>query len=209
MLRDLKKVILIILIASMAIVGFSCKAKPKHKWVEVGASTTTQKIEPGVHPERGSVSDAVPIVLVPVMVPMGRDAKGVAQYKKYLYEMEDVEITPELIDEALKSVGVIGDDSLFCDLVLTDVPESEQINAGPGASGNLTQKGTVRYVDLSSELDNSDDYEGKYYATDLAGLIDRHDIEHCITETFLENFQLVSCDITPVDMDIYRQVHSK
>ena len=117
-----------------------------------------------------------------------------------------LELTPDNVDLALKEMGLIDESSLFCDLVIS---ESDVIaDAGPGASeSKLTKKGTVRYVDLASPIDNSDSYEGKYLAKDLAGMIDQHDVEYCITATFQENFQLVSCDIVPVDYSVYKQVH--
>ena len=203
MTKKLKKITYIVLIVTLALMSFAC-AKRKHKWMEVGADPNPPKIEPGVHPERGSDSNAVPVYLASIYFPLGRDKDGVAQYKKYFYEMD--ELTPENLDLAMKGVGLIDESSLFCDLVLE---ESDVIaDAGPGAvDSKLTKKGTVRYVDLASNIDNSDNYEGKYLAKDLAGMIDQHDVEYCITASFQENFQLVSCDIMPVEYDIYKQVH--
>ncbi|MBO6119121.1 MAG: hypothetical protein J6P02_01500 [Lachnospiraceae bacterium] len=202
--KSFKKVLYVCLIVSLIFTCFSCKKNTKHKWMEVGADPNPAKIEPGVHPERGSESNAIPIVLIPIYFPTGRDKEGVSQYKKYFYEM--LELTPDNVDLALKEMGLIDESSLFCDLVIS---ESDVIaDAGPGASeSKLTKKGTVRYVDLASPIDNSDSYEGKYLAKDLAGMIDQHDVEYCITATFQENFQLVSCDIVPVDYSVYKQVH--
>ena len=204
MSNKIKKAIYIILIFSLALMCFSCKKKRKHNWIEVGTDPNPVKIEPGVHPERGTDSNAVPVYLAPLYYPTGRDKNGNAQYKKYLYEMD--ELSPENLDMALKEVGLIDRSSLFCDLVTS---ESDVIaDAGPGAANSkLTKKGTVRYVDLGSPIDNSDNYKDKFYAKDLAGLIDQHDIEYCITATFQENFQLVSCDIMPVDIETYNKVH--
>ena len=207
MKKNLKKILYILAIMSLALLMVSCKKKPRHKWMEVGADPNPPKVEPGVHPERGSDSNAVPVVLAPVLYPTGRDKNGVAQYKKYFYELD--ELTPENIDVALKGIGLIDEASLFCDLVIEDVDTEDSQSAGPGAVGQkLNKKGIVRYVDLSTSIDNSDEYEGKVYPKDLAGMIDQNDIEYCITQTFEENFQLVSCDIEPVDMDEYRRVHN-
>ena len=206
MVKKIRKILYVVLIITLALTCFSCKKKRKHKWMEAGVDNTPVKVEPGVHPERGSDSNAVPIYLAPLYFPSGRNKDGVAEYKKYFYEME--ELSPENLDMALKEVGLIDEGSVFCDLV---IEESDVIaNAGPGAiDSKLTKKGTVRYVDLASPIDNSDDYEGKYVAKDLAGMIDQHDIEYCITATFQENFQLVSCDIVPVDYETYNKVHGK
>lgn len=206
MLNKVKRILYVVLIVILALSCFSCAKKRKHKWMEVGADPNPAKVTPGVHPERGSDSDAIPIYLAPIYYPLGRDKDGVAQYKKYLFEME--ELTPEYLDQAMKRVGLIDEASLFCDLV---IEESDVIaDAGPGAlDSKLTKKGTVRYVDLSTSIDNSDQYVGKYLAKDLAGMIDQHDIEYCITATFQENFQLVSCDIVPVGYDVYNKVHGK
>ena len=187
---------------------FGCK-KERHNWVEIGPDgkpikKSTISIAPGVHPERGSESNATKVILAPIYYPVGRDKDGNPKYKKYLYELE--ELTPETIDLAMKDIALIDESSLFCDLVIED--SEEILSAGPGGKeASLTKKGIVRYVDLGSPADNSDSYEGKYYVKDLIGLIDQHDIEHCITETFRENFQLVSCTLQPVDMDVYREVH--
>ncbi len=208
MLKKIKKIAYIVLMAALVLTMFSCKPKRRHKWVEVGSDPNPPKIAPGVHPERGSDSDAVPIILVPVTFPLGRDSEGKPQYKKYFYELE--ELTPDSVDVALKSVGVIDQESLFCDLVINEIHGDNLPNAGPGAVGETLNKiGTVRYVDLSTSLDNSDKYEGKYYPKDLEGLIDQRDIEYCITQTFEENFQLVSCTIEPVGMDEYNKIHGK
>ena len=206
MVKKAKRIIYVVLIVAMAMSCFSCKKRAKHRWMEVGADTTPVKITPGVHPERGSDSNAVPVYLAPLYFPAGRNKDGVAEYKKYFYEMD--ELTPDNIDMALKEVHLIDESSLFCDLV---IEESEVIaDAGPGAvDSKLTKKGTVRYVDLASPIDNSDQYEGKFFPKDLAGMIDQRDVEYCITATFQENFQLVSCDIVPVDYEIYKKVHGK
>ena len=203
MTNKVKRIIYVVLIATLVLTSFSCKKRTKHKWREVGVDTTNEKITPGVHPERGSDSNAVPVYLAPLFFPVGRNQDGVSEYKKYFYEMD--ELTADNIDKALKEVGIIDDSSVFCDLVIKE--SKEVAAAGPGASeSKLTKSGTVRYVDLASPIDNSDDYEGKTAAKDLVGMIDQADIEYCITATFQENFQLVSCDIEPVDYSVYKQV---
>ena len=207
MCKKVKKTLYILLILSMTIMCFSCKKRAKHRWMEPGADLNPVKVTPGVHPERGSDSNAVPVALVPIYYPKGRDQDGQAKYDKIFYEMDGTmaELTPDDVDMALKEVRLIDQSSVFCDLVLSE--SDEIVDAGPGAlNSKLTKKGTVRYVDLASPIDNSDDYEGKYFAKDLAGMIDQNDIEYCITATFQENFQLVSCDIEPVDYDEYRRV---
>lgn len=206
MSKSIKRAIFVILMLALAATSFSCRKKPKRRLIEVGSNPNPEKITPGVHPERGSDSNAIPVILVPIYFPTGRDKDGIAQYKKYFYEMDT--LTPENVDLAMKEVGLIDEDSLFCDLLISE--SDVVVSAGPGASDSmLTKKGTVRYVDLGSPVDNSDNYEDKYYAKDLAGMIDQHDVEYCITQTFQENFQLVSCDITAVDYDVYREIHGK
>ena len=58
------------------------------------------------------------VYLAPVYYPSGRDQDGVAQYKKILYEMD--ELTADNLDTALKSIGLIDEASLFCDLVIEE-----------------------------------------------------------------------------------------
>lgn len=206
MVKRLKQVIYIMLMLAMALVITSCKKQVKHKWIEVGSDPNPPKVAPGVHPERGSVSDAVPIVSAPIMVPTGRDTDGKMQYVKYFYDME--ELTTEGIEEAMKEFNLITPSSLFCNLVIEDVDDPNQdVLAGPGASGEkLTKKGTANYVVLESDLINEDDPD-KYDELTGEGLITREDIEDCIKKTFEENYQLVSCDIKMVTMDEYRSLH--
>lgn len=204
MKRNIKKILIFTLLALMVLMSFACKKKVKHKWIEVGSDPNPPKVAPGVHPERGSESDAVKIEIATIYVPLGRDKKGEPQYKKILYELE--KITPDAINDALIDVGVLDEETTFCDLVLED--SKEVLNAGPGATeAQLTKKGTARYVELVSSLENSDQYEGKAYAKDIIGMIDQADIYYCITKTFEENFQLVSCDIGYVEMDVYDAIH--
>lgn len=202
MIKNIKKVAYLLIVALVICLSFSCKKKPKHKWLEVGATEEKTKIKPGVQLDRGTESDAVPVDLISVYMPLGCDKEGKPQYKKILYEVE--KLTPENVDLALKQLGIIDEASVFFDL---QIKESNEVqNAGPGSnSSQLTKKGTVRYYDLASPIDNSDDYEGKYYAKELEGMINQEAVMHCITETFAENFQLVSCDIQPVTDEEYKK----
>lgn len=195
--------IVVLLTLSLLIVGtFGCKKK--HKWIEVGAPTISEAMKrPGVHPERGTESDALDIHLAPITYPTGRDKDGKQQYKKCMYEYLD-EKTPELIDQGMKDVKLIGPDSIFCGL---EISESDEVQSGgPGAiDSQLTKKGVVKYANLSSPIDNQSKYEGKYYVKDLIGLIDEESIAYAIVSTFMENFQLVSCDIKVVDSNEYEE----
>lgn len=207
--RSLKKFIYIILMAFVALTLFSCKKTVKHKWIEVGSDPNPPKVEPGVHPERGTMSDAVPIVSVPIIVPTGKDSDGKMKYTKYFYDLEV--LSTEGIEEAMKEFDLITPSSLFCNLVIEDVDDPNQdVLAGPGgATGEkLTKKGIARYVVLESDLINEDD-TSKYDEETQEGLITREDVEECIARTFEENYQLVSCDIEMVSMDEYRRLHGE
>ena len=109
--KRFRSVLYILLVFILILLCISCKKKVRHKWIEVGSDPNPVKVEPGVHPERGSESNAVPIVLVSIYYPTGRDKDGVPQYKKYFYEME--EMTPDNIDIAMKEIGLIDESSLF------------------------------------------------------------------------------------------------
>ena len=206
MYKNLKKISLLLIISILAIGCSSCKKK-KTNWIEVGSDPNPPKIAPGVHPERGSDSNATPVISAAIYIPLGMDRNAMPQYKKFFYDLE--ELTPENVDLALKARGVIGESSLFCDLLLEDVPAEDRIPAGPGAVGQLlTKKGTVRYVSIEeSPLDNSEEYEGKTYQRDLEGMIGPKDVVYCIEKTFEENFHLVSCKFDLVDNDVYKQIH--
>ena len=206
MFKNLKRVIYIVVIMIVGLALFACQKTPKHKWIEVGAETDPVKVEPGVHPERGSASDAIPIVSAIIIVPTGRDDDNKLQSVKYLYDME--ELTAEGIDEAMKELGLISDSSLFCNLLLEDMEDSDVL-AGPGADdkeARLTKKGVVRYVVLESNLVNEGD-TSKYDAETNRGLIANDDIIACIEQTFEENFQLASCDVEMVTIDEYKKLH--
>ena len=104
MVKKFSKITLLVLMAFLVLLSFGCKKKVRHKWIEVGAEPTNEKVTPGVHPERGSDSNAVKVILAPIYYPLGRDKKGVPQYKKYLYELE--ELTPETLDEAINNAMI-------------------------------------------------------------------------------------------------------
>ena len=209
MIKSYKKIIYALLVVSMLLSLVSC-GKRKHKWVEKGAEQSTESIAPGVHPERGSISDATPIETVIIYVPLGIQEKEEevtnpngskvkvkrykSDYKTVLYDLN--EITPESVDMALKDLRVLGEDSEFYSFKLLDDNEN-QMSAGPGGSGVLNKKGLLSYVDyISSPLDNSDDFEGKdINSKDAIGRIALEDIVHCLTETFTTNFNLTSCEV--------------
>lgn len=209
MVKNYKKIIYVLLMVSMLLSLISC-GRRRHKWVEKGAEQSTESIAPGVHPERGSISDATPIQTAIIYVPLGiqekeeeitnpngtkvKVKKYESDYKTVLYDLN--EITPESVDMALKDLRVIGEDSEFYKFELIDDTEN-QISAGPGATGMLTKKGLLSYVDyISSPLDNSDNYEGKNInSKDAIGRIAVEDIVHCLTETFTTNFNITSCEV--------------
>ena len=214
MSKNVKKVVYIALLVSMIATLFSCAKKRKHNWVEVGTKETTEKITPGVHPERGSISDAVPIETAIIYVPLGIQEKeenvtnpngsvvkvqrNKSAYRTVLYDLN--EITPEAVDMALKDLKVLGEDSEFYSLEIVD-DENNQMAAGPGATGTISKKGIVSYVDyISSPSDNSEEYEGKE-GKDLIGKISLEDIVHCVTETYISNFNLSSCEMQLVNRD--------
>ena len=172
---------------------FGCKKKVKHKWIEVGAPTQSEVVRFGVQDREGD-KDAVPIYSALIYYPIGRNKSGEPQYKKYVYELES--LTDEGIDEGLKYLGVIFPDSK---LVEFKIENSEQtMNAGPGgfAGETINKVGTVRYSNLGSPRDNSEDYEDE---KNKEGMVDVSDIIHCIVETYKENFQLVDCYFEPVE----------
>ena len=223
MSQSIKKVIYIYLIVSMAVFSFSCGKRTK-SWKEPGSKMIDESITPGVHPERGSISDAVPIYNATIYVPLGMQETEVIDvddktgmpiidektkkakkskrikrdYKVVTYEMN--ELTPENIDAALKYYGVLGEDAEFYSFEKEDYNGDGGL-AEPGGTGKLDKKGIVSYVNfISSAIDNSSEYEGKgLNAKDLIGKIDQTDIEYCIIETFASNFKLATCEIKLVD----------
>lgn len=171
----------------------SCKKKVRHKWIEVGAPTQSEVVRFGVQDREGD-KDAVPIYSALIYYPIGRNKLGEPQYKKYIYELE--ELSQEGIDQGLKYLGVIFPDSVLVDFTIEN--SNQNISAGPGGleGETLNQIGTVRYKNLGSPRDNSDDYEDE---KNKEGMVDIKDIIYCITETYKENFQLVDCYFEPVE----------
>lgn len=215
MLKKIKKILYIVLIVSMVFTLFSCKQKQKHRWMEVGADPNPPKIEPGVHPERGSMSDAVPIQTAIIFVPQGIQEREVldpenggkktkayrSTNKSVLYEME--EITPESIDLALKDLKVISEDVIMYSFEIVDVENGSEI-IGPGEKGDTPERvGVVKYLQyISSPLENADAYEGKELnEKDMVGKIDLQNIIRCVAETFSSNFGLTDCSVYLVDND--------
>lgn len=227
--KKIKKILYVLLTMAMVFVLFSCKKKAKHKWIEVGSDPNPSKVEPGIHPERGSASDIPQIETAIIYVPVGMQEKVViepsqnkdsdngnkqsssknssSKNKKTAIKRdyktvlyEMEELTSDNIDKALKALNVISEDMvLYSFEVLPD--DNAVVSAGPMDKNQaLTQKGIVRYVDfISSPLDNSDNYENKLNEKDLIGKIDGVDIINCITETFASNFNLSSCEVILVD----------
>lgn len=211
MTKNVKKILSIILIVVMALMLFACKKQQKHKWIEVGSDPNPPKVMPGPHPERGSDSDAIPIVSAPIIFPVGRDKNGKQQFVKYFYDMEN--LTPENLDAAMKEIGpnkegLINKTSLFCDLEIIESEEGD-IPVGPDSPGAmLTHKGIVRYVVLDSDIINEGVEGAKYNKRTLEGMISRDDVIECVEQTFEENFQLVSCEFKEVSMDEYKRIHN-
>jgi hypothetical protein len=217
MIKSVKRIIYITLMIAAVLSLLSCGKKRKHNWIEVGAEKTTEKITPGVHPERGSISDATPIETAIIYVPIGIQEKEESvtnpngtvvkvpryknSYRTVLYDLN--EITPESIDMALKDLKVLGEDSEFYGLKIVDDDSENNRAAGPGASGTLNKKGILSYVDyISSPIDNSDEYEDKgTNGKDLIGKISLEDIVHCVTETYISNFNLTTCEMQLVNKD--------
>lgn len=211
-----KKVLTILLmlyIALLVFVGCKSKQKVKHQWREWGAPTVSETVAFGVHPERGSDSNAVPVYVAPIYYPTGRDDKGKPQFKKIMFELD--KLNPENIDFALRELEIINPDALFCDIMTKESDGLEFV--GPGADNSVRAKvlitdGMVRYVVddkhiLGSDLVNEEDYEG---ITDLVrqkGLITNEDVVLAITNTFKENFQFVNCELGAATYEEYLKLH--
>ena len=229
MSKKIRKVLYILAILAMSLTMFSCKKRVKRRWDGKPADPNPPKIELGIHPERGTASDAVPIETAIIYVPVGLQEKTIVDPSKNKSSDNDKkqssskvsssknkktavkrdyktilyemeELTPENIDKALKGLQVISEDmKLYSFEIVSD--DSVVVSAGPvDKSQALTQKGIVKYVDfISSPLDNSDKYANKLNEKDLIGKIDGVDIMNCITETFASNFNLSSCEVVLVD----------
>ena len=186
----------------------ACKEKKKKRVLrEINPiSTGTEIVKFGVQPQRGSDPNAPEIITGSVYIPLGLDENGNRKYHSVLAEFE--EMKPEYVDAALKYYGVISEESLFGELKIVD--SDETLNAGPGATDNqvLNKKGIVRYLDLGTELDNSDEYKDITDIKKMKGKIDYNDIMHCILTTFKDNFQLVDCEFDPISQEEYNKIHT-
>ena len=223
-----KKILFLIICAYVCLISvFGCKKqKVKHQWREWGAPTVSETVAFGVHPERGSDSNAIPVYVAPIYVPSGRDENGKQVFKKILYEMNKK--TPENIDLALKDLGVINQDALFCD-VLTKESDGLEF-AGPGASSNratIFTDGIIRYViddnhSLESDMVNIEEYltgfSGNYDNADevnkfldektnneKVGLITNEDVIKAITDTYKENYEFVLCNLGVASIEEYNE----
>lgn len=209
--KNYRKIILLLLIVFATILT-SCNKKKvvKHRWIEENPISTGTEIKTfGVQPQKGSDPNAPIIITAPIYVPLGMDENGKRQYDKVLVELE--ELKPEYIDEGLKYFGVVSDESIFGSLDIVD--SDVTTNAGPGATNDqvLNKKGIVRYLDLGTDLDNSDNYKdvNPNDFKKLKGKIDYNDIMYCILTTFQENYQLVDCEFNPMSEDEYNKLHPK
>ena len=176
--KNIKKALYILLLMATMLMLFSCKKKAKHKWMEVGADPNPPKVEPGVHPERGTASDIIQIETAIIYVPVGLQEKTVVDPSKNAESdngnkqsssknsnngknkktaikrdyktvlYEMEELTAENIDKALKALQVISEDMELYSFEI--VPDnSVGVSAGPvDKSQALTQRGLVKYVDF-------------------------------------------------------------
>ena len=178
--KKIKKALYILLMMATMLTLFSCKKKAKHKWIEVGSDPNPPKVEPGVHPERGTASDAVPIETAVIYVPVGLQEKAIIDPNKnaesssgnkqsssknssssknkktaikrdYKTVLYEMEaLTAENVDKALKALQVISEDMQLYSFEIVN-DNSVGVSAGPvDKSQALTQKGIVKYVDFIS-----------------------------------------------------------
>ena len=178
--KKIKKALYILLMMATMLTLFSCKKKAKHKWIEVGSDPNPPKVEPGVHPERGTASDAIQIETAIIYVPVGLQEKTVVDPSKnkesdngnkqsssknsgsnknkktaikrdYKTVLYEMEeLSAENIDKALKALQVIGEDMKLYSFDIVS-DNSVGVSAGPvDKSQALTQKGIVKYVDFIS-----------------------------------------------------------
>ena len=202
-----KRIVLsILMILSIICCISGCGPKKKRNWQVYGEATESTPVAFGVHPERGSDSNAQPVYSAIIYVPIGRDAKGESQFRKIMYELN--ELTPEGLDAAMKDLEIIAPESLYYDFV---IEQSDQVeNAGPGAPEGavLNKVGNLYYVDelgglgVYSSMTNDEQYEGKT-GKDLEGCIDMDDIHDSMCLTFKENYNLVDCYYWPANENDY------
>lgn len=201
-----KLLITIIMIISILSIFAGCSKKSKRKWVAVGEATISSPVVFGVHPERGSESNAQPVYNAIIYYPMGKDSNGISQFNKIMYELN--ELSPEGLDYAMKDLEIIAPECLFYDFVIETSEEVE--NAGPGAPAGtlINQVGSLYYVDelggkgVYSNLVNDDEYENDN-KKDLKGMIDMDDIYDSMCLTFKENYNLIDCVYWPANENDY------
>ena len=200
-----KRIVLsVLIILSMICFVGGCGQKKKRNWKVYGEATESTPVAFGVHPERGTDSSAQQVYNAIIYYPTGRDAKGVSQFRKIMYELN--ELSPEGLDFAMKDLEIIAPECLYYDFVIEQTDQVE--NAGPGAPAGavLNKIGNLYYVDelgglgVYSALTNDDDYEGK---ANQEGKIDMDDIYDSMCLTFKENYNLVDCVYWPANEKDY------
>ncbi len=203
-----KRIFYFILMVFIVVMAVSCGKKKKRKWRELGASPS-EVVEFGVHPERGS-NDEEPVYLGLIYIPTGENKQGVQQYKKIIYELE--ELSGEELDYAFKDLGLISEEALFCDVMIKSSEGYELV--GPGGKDpkeKIETDGLVRYVvddnySLDSSLVNEEDYED-INITNFEGRIKAEDVVNAITMTFKENYQFVNCELAAATYAEYLKEH--
>ena len=194
----------VLMILSIICLACGCGQKKKKNWRVYGEATESTPVAFGVHPERGTDSSAQKVYNAIIYYPTGRDSKGVSQFRKIMYELN--ELSPEGLDFAMKDLEIIAPESLYYDFVME---QSDQVeNAGPGAPAGavLNKIGNLYYVDelggmgVYSALTNDGDYEGK---TNQEGMIDMDDIYDSMRLTFKENYNLIDCYYWPANENDY------
>ena len=181
MYKKIRKTLYILLIMAMTFTLFSCKKRIKNKWVEKDPQNVAPLVvEPGVHPEKGTASDIVPIETAVIYVPVGMQEKAVvdpnvnkesnnsnnkqssaknssSKNKKTAVKRdyktvlyEMEELTADNVDKALKALNVISEDMVLYSFEKV-TDESVVVSAGPMDKNQvLTQKGIIKYVDFIS-----------------------------------------------------------
>lgn len=201
-----KKIGLAVILIFAMLGSLAACSKTKHNWRVVGEATESTPIAFGVHPERGSDSNAQPVYNAVIYYPIGKNEKGVCEFTKIMYELD--KLTPEGLDFAFKDLELIAPECLFYDFVIEESNQTE--SAGPGAPVGtvLNKSGTILYVndmngnEVYSSLTNDDEYEGKS-GKDLKGEIDIDDVINAMCYTFKENYNLVDCGFVPASEDDY------
>lgn len=196
---------MLMILSIICLIG-GCGQKRKRNWKVYGEATESTPVAFGVHPERGSDSNAQKVFNAIIYYPTGRDANGVSQYRKIMYELN--ELTPEGLDYAMKDLEIIAPDSLYYDFVIEDSDVVESAGPGAPAGAVLNKVGHLYYVDqlngrgVYSTLTNDNEYEGKT-GKDREGVIDMDDIYDSMCLTFKENYNLVDCAYWPANEQDY------